>query len=271
MANKASVDPINNTVKVNQSAPGKSKPTQVLPTFKTSFDKQVHLLKAYANAYLHFGRPIKTEEVATVAKMPSTTISTANAFFLDVGLIQKNENGFVPSDALAAFNHALEWNPDSATSKLVEIFQNTWFVKLLIPKLMMSSISENEAITELASACSAGKEYKGQIKALLDYMIWTGLIRRDGDLIFKGGVAVPNTASKLERAENLAPSEPAKDSLRIPPTPMGSMTAGAIQFSINVKVDIAEMSGWSGEQISSFFTGLAQVLAAKAAIERYSA
>lgn len=282
MQNQASILPINKSINFNQesaskeSKPNKNKPTEVLPTGRIVFEKQVHLLRAYANAFSHYGRALKTEEVGDVSKTASTTISTANGFFIDVGLIQKNESGFIPSDEVLAFNHAYEWNKETAPSKLIPLFQNTWFAKRLLPKLMMDKLSEEEAITELAAASSASTEYKNQIKLLIDYLGWVGLIRRDGDFIYKGTAVMNEDLASVPSKEmsiqspppQNPPSDSGKDTFRAAPSPMSSMTAGAIQFSINVKVDMSEMSGWSGEQISSFFSGIAQVLAVKAAIER---
>lgn len=45
-------------------------------------------------------------------------------------------------------------------------------------------------------------------------------------------------------------------------------TAGGVQFQVNVNVDMSEFAGWSADRISAFFSGIAQVLAAKGALEK---
>ena len=47
------------------------------------------------------------------------------------------------------------------------------------------------------------------------------------------------------------------------PTP-----GGGFDFSVSVHVDMAEFGGWKPERINAFFRGIAEVLAAKADIER---
>ena len=38
---------------------------------------------------------------------------------------------------------------------------------------------------------------------------------------------------------------------------------GLLQFAVNVRVDMAEIRTWRPDRIAAFFTGIAQVLAAK--------
>jgi hypothetical protein len=45
-------------------------------------------------------------------------------------------------------------------------------------------------------------------------------------------------------------------------------TEGVVQFHISVKVEMAEFSNWKPDRIAAFFGGIAQVLAAKAAVEK---
>ncbi len=43
---------------------------------------------------------------------------------------------------------------------------------------------------------------------------------------------------------------------------------GIVQFNISVKVNAQDFAGWSPDRITAFFGGIAQVLAAKGALER---
>lgn len=280
----ATVHPINQSVNVNQqtSQPTtpklpNNKPTQSLPSRKLSFERHLNLLRAYATAYAHHGRAVGVKEVSEISNISPDTISTANAFFLDLGIIQKNDAKFIPSAELQAFNHAFQWNPESAPAKLASLIQNSWFAKRLLPKLLMSNLTEDEAITELASFCSAPPSYKGNIRTLLDFLNEVGLIKRQNDLIMKGNIAPSNSAPETTAAEQvekppvpIQPTliEPVKEQQRNTVPPLNQMSGGTVQFNISVKVDIAEFAGWDAEKISSFFNGIAQVLAAKAAAEQ---
>jgi hypothetical protein len=46
------------------------------------------------------------------------------------------------------------------------------------------------------------------------------------------------------------------------------MTGGSVQFNISVKVDMTEFANWPPDLVTAFFGGIAQVLSAKAAVEK---
>jgi hypothetical protein len=45
-------------------------------------------------------------------------------------------------------------------------------------------------------------------------------------------------------------------------------TAGGVTFNVDVSVDMAEFATWRPERIQAFFRGIAEVLAAKADVEK---
>lgn len=283
MANNepATVHPINETIG-QQGAPNpaspqtvktpKVKPTQPLPTDRILFSKQLNLLRAYAALSGHEGRPVKATEVADVVKIHSNTVSLANPFFAGIGLLQKTESGFLPSAEVVAFARAYEWNQETASQKLAPIIAASWFAKALLPKLGYNKMPLKEAIEDLAQAASAGREYKGQSRTLIDYLEAAGLVQRDGDYLSKASMNA-SSSGMASHAENqqAGPQQDHKDSATSRSgvsSGFSQMTGGVVQFNISVKVDMTEMSGWSPDRISAFFSGIAQVLAAKGAVEK---
>lgn len=51
---------------------------------------------------------------------------------------------------------------------------------------------------------------------------------------------------------------------------MTTSTEGVVQFHVSVKVDMAEFAHWQADRIAAFFNGIAAVLAAKGALDRYA-
>jgi len=51
-------------------------------------------------------------------------------------------------------------------------------------------------------------------------------------------------------------------------TAFATPTEGVVQFHVAVPVDMKEFAGWSPDRITAFFSGIAQVLAAKRTIEK---
>lgn len=250
-------------------AESKDKPTRTLPTDRVQFTKQLNLLRAYAAVSGQANKDAKISEVAAVAKLNASTVSLCNGFFVDVGFLERVANGgFTPSEEVQAYLRAFSWQPETSAHKLAPRLRDTWFFQRLQPKMAMGGVSETEAIHDLADAASAGTRYAPQLGLLLDYLEATGLIRRDGGMIREGPTAGSQQRSAQHQStpataigQSVARSEPAIGRDAAPPQP--TVTAQGIRFSIDLNVDMAEISTWSADRITAFFAGVAKVMAAK--------
>src|SRR2546430_10327072 len=207
--------------------------------------------------------------------MQASTISLTSPFFTDIGLLQRADKGFLPSDAVINFQRQHQWKPETATQKLAPVIAASWFAERLVPKLSFRAMTEDEAIDDLAEACSAEPDYKPQLALLLDYIAAAGLIVRDGGQVRSTNmpVATERVALKPEAgtdsAENATTvSQTAKSMVT---TAFTQPTEGTVQFHVSVRVDMNEFAGWQAERITAFFGGIAQVLAAKGALEKSTA
>lgn len=243
----------------------KSKPAKPLPTERLTVAKQLDILRAYAVASGPNSKAVTNDDIAGIVKIHPNTISLGNTFFYEIGFLQKGDKGYVPAPEVFEFNRAYEWNPDIASHKLSPIVSRAWFGEALLPKLSFrSSMTEEEAITTLAEAAAAGPDCRPQLRFLLDYLQAVGMILRDGNLIklIKAGPLPPEQSAESLTAET-------KDrSPKPPPQIFSSPTEGVVQFHVSVKVDMKEFAGWEADRITAFFNGIAQVLAAKSAIEK---
>lgn len=249
----------------------REKPGKILPTERISFSKQLDILRAYAAASGAERESVSNNDVAGIVNMSPSTTTLANAFFADIGLLQKGARGYIPSNEVFNYSRAYEWDPDTAIHKLAPFINKTWFAKALMPKLSFRSLTEDEALTSLAEAADAGPDYKNQLRTLLDYTEAVGLIKRNGDQIQrvspvkdmgdgKEAVPPPTREGKLE----MEAEEPKTVRSGLPSEP----TEGVVEFHIDIKVNMAELSGWSADRISAFFSGIAKVLASKEGIEK---
>jgi hypothetical protein len=249
---------------------GRTRPGKVLPTNRIAFSKQLDILRAYANAaQASSGRGVTNPLLAQALDMHPSTVSLANPFFLDIGLLKKGEGGGnVASEEVIKFNRTYEWNPDRAGLELAPILAASWFWQSLLPILQMRSITERDAVERLAHAASVGREYESQLRVLLEYVVVSGLAMRDGNML---------KVNKPERSVASAPPAPSDLSQPQAPTvttttvaPVAGMPGGAVRFHVEVNVDMKELAGWPADRITAFFSGIAQVLAAKGAAERQS-
>ncbi|MGA2193925.1 MAG: hypothetical protein ABSH40_01550 [Bryobacteraceae bacterium] len=245
-----------------------AKPTEILPTTRIAFSKQLDILRAYAAIFSATNRIVANKDVADRLNIQASTISLSNPFMVSVGLLLKAGGSFTPTENVMAFLRAYEWNPEAAAQKLAPTLRETWFHKVIAPLVAYSPISEDEAIQKLAEASSAGPEYRPELRFLLMYLAAVGLIERDGGQV--RSVRSTNgeaAAAATPRAESPLQDKPEQDNPRIA-TAFTQSPEGIVQFHISIRVGMGEFGGWSPERISAFFSGIAQVLAAKAEVEK---
>jgi hypothetical protein len=243
-----------------------------LPTPRITFSKQLDILRAFAAASGPTGKVASNDDVGEIVKMNASTISLANPFLASGGLITKTDGGYIPCSEVMSFLRAYEWSPDTAAQKLAPVLAKTWFAEELLSKLAFGPMSADEAIQDLADAASAAPEYRGQLEILLDYLAVAGLIQRDGNQIKKGGTVVTSSATTPLEASAPAKSDNSPPPQESPPKPIVptffGTTEGAVNFHVSVRVDMGEFANWKPDRIAAFFSGMAQVLAAKANVEK---
>jgi len=247
-----------------------TKPNKYLPTDRITFSRQLDILRGWAAASGPNGRIANNDDAAKIVKMASSTLSMNNAFYSQNGFLIKSDGGYIPAPEVLSFLRAYEWAPESAATKLAPILSKTWFAEELLPKLDFGPLTTDEAIQLLADACTAGPDYRGQLRFLLDYLGNGGLIEWDGNQVRKGAGAVVSSAKAPSTDTVQTPSNPPpsmSESKRMAPTFFGT-TEGAVNFNVSVRIDMAEFATWKPERIAAFFNGMAQVLAAKADIEK---
>lgn len=249
----------------------KHKPKKVLPTDRVAFSKQIEILRAYAAGSPDGSKFLTNAEIGGMVAIHPNSVSLCNNFFVESGLLQRGDVGLAPTADVLSYFRTYEWNQESAGEKLAPTLQRTWFAEALLPRAALRVITETEALAVLAEIASADKTYRLQLMCLLDYLELSRLIMRDGSNIRRAtrlatvtsyGGAAQQSAEEVRQPANLPvlPSE-AKD-LRTSHGP-----ANGVNFSVDINVDMAELSGWSADRIAAFFAGLAQVIAAKGSVQ----
>lgn len=253
----------------NGAKSDKPRPTRYLPSDRIAFPRQLEVLRAYGALSGAGGQPVTNRQVAEMVKMSESTVSLLNPFFTDSALLRRSDRGFVPASEVVGFNRAFDWNPQKAATKLRPVLEHSWFGEALAPRVSFKPIPEEDALDALADAIAATSDFKPQLRIVLDYLDAGGVVERDGTMIRKvrgEPSSAPADGSQPEpKAE--APTREAREAQAVHTT-FSQPTDGIVQFHVSVKVDMAEFSGWQPERITAFFGGIAQVLAAKGAIEK---
>jgi hypothetical protein len=243
----------------------RSRPVRVLPTERIAYQKQLDILRAYAISAEANNRAVSSAEVAGIVNMAVTTVPHANSFFVDVGLLQKTEGGYLPNQDVVNFNRAFAWNAETAPHKLAPTLQSTWFAQAILPKLAFRAMDEAEAVAILAETSGATPEFKGPLSLLLNYLESANLVSREG-----GQVRAVRTAATTP-ALSTAPSPEHQPTKGVETKFARPSTGDGVHFNLAINIDMKEMGTWGPERITAFFAGFAQVLAAKGALEQTAA
>jgi hypothetical protein len=202
--------------------------------------------------------------------MTESTTSLANAFFTQNAFLSRVDGGFLPANEVVLFHRAWDWNKDTASQKLAPLISRTWFAEALLPRLSFGPMEEEQGIGILAGAAAAEPRYRANIKLLIDYLEAGGLLVRDGGQLRTTRIAMDGAAVAAEggaTANGSVAETPATGRGAIATTFSAPAESG-VRFQVAVDVNMDEMGGWSPERITAFFGGIAQVLAAKGAIEK---
>jgi hypothetical protein len=127
---------------------------------------------------------VSNQEVGSIVGLAPTTVAMMNAFLVDTGIIQKAESGnFIPSSEAIDCARMFQINQDRAWPKLAPLLESSWFGEEIVAKLRVRTMSENEAIEDLAELANAEKDHLPQLKVALDFLEKTGVISREGGQI----------------------------------------------------------------------------------------
>jgi hypothetical protein len=254
-----------------QSNKQPAKPIKPLPSDRVNTAKQLDILRAFAAASNQGIKTVGNGDVASLTGMTRESISSCNAFFSSVGFIAKNDgSSWIVSPEVLAFQRAYDWNKDTAAFKLYPLVHASWFGQALATKLSFKPLSEDEAVAIFADIAVAAPEFKKSLKMLLEFMECAGVIQRAGDQIMlrpnPSVTANPEAPRMHDQAKEGGP-EPPRSAPKVATT-FAQMTEGGMRFNVSVAVDMAEMANWRPDRITAFFAGIAQVLAAKAEVEK---
>ncbi len=248
------------------------KPGRILPTEKISVAKQLDFLRGYAAVSSNGTKAASVNEVASVLKVAPSSVTLASSFLASIGLIVRTDAGtYNPSTEVIAFLRAFEWNKETASYKLAPLFRESWFGKALIPRLLIAPIEEDAAIEALAEAAPANTEYRKELRMLIDFMVAGGVVTREGNMV---KLVARDTSSSGETSATVTGSESAtSEPVAVRRNPATVKTEfderpGAMSFNVSFHVDMAEFSSWQPDRLQAFFQGVAQVLHAKANVEK---
>lgn len=210
-----------------------------LPTVRLAFPKHLELLRGYAIAGAD-GSGVQNRKLAELVGINFKTTSLANAFFFDVGFIQRGDKGVIPAQEVIAFQQAYQWNPEGAAEELAPLIEKSWFAGALIPALRFNPLSEEAAVSTMAKAIGAGPEVKTELRLLLDYLEAANLIvRADGMVQFGRDITPQRPLARVSE-------QPEPSTRTVTPEPSPGASRGALPLLIQGLLEQLPRNGeWS--------------------------
>jgi hypothetical protein len=186
-------------------------PTKTLPSDRLAFGKQVDALRAFAAVFEANGnKPVTNDEAGKIINMSGNTVVVTNGFFSDVKLLvrQKDSPALIPAPETLAYYKAHEWDPKTAGEKLKPVLERCWFAEVLVPRLRFRAYDGQEALTVLAEACAASKDYEPRLQVLLEFMVFAGVVARDGSQIKLAGAKPLEASGEAATGESAGAKQP---------------------------------------------------------------
>ena len=169
------------------------------------------------------------------------------------------------------FSGAWDWDQKTASQKLAPCLRRTWFAEALLPRISYGAIDEKDAVTVLAEAAKAAPDKEKELRALIEFLVAGGVVYGEaGQVKLPKSVAAIDTAPQAQRTEEERPPESGSGirTGRVNTAYAAQAPGGGVDFNINVHVDMTEFGEWRPERITAFFRGIAEVLSAKADVEK---
>lgn len=258
-----------------EAAKGKeSRPTKFLPTDRVSFPKQLEALRAYATGSSQGATAVDNAAAGALVGLAKHTISLLNPFFIENGFLAKVDGGFLPTSHVLNFARAHQWNSETAPQRLAPLVSASWFGQAILPRLQFRNLTDDEAIQLLGEASTAPTRYRANLEILLEYLVAAGLVVKENGAMRAVPVGAEPAPPREKAGVEMMQPEMTVREVQAPRAAVttafsqNSEGAGLVQFHISVKVDMGEFRTWTPSRISAFFGGIAQVLAAKAALEK---
>jgi len=240
-------------VKESQEAPKRPKRTkglaarEVLPSTGLSFESQLKILRAYVTASEGGTKVVTLERIAAITQFSRFTVSSCNAFFAASNFIDREKNGYRPTEGLVSFIRQQPWNEEQAKGFLRTMMKDTWYEKELRVLFEINpEMTAEELINALGSVVSARTDQKGALETLMKFVSYAGLVVTDAEtgktrpakVLVSEGEPLP---SEVELGLGKAPLVPEEKRIKV-----GGVAA---TFAVNLNLTLDITTGTPDEHV----------------------
>jgi hypothetical protein len=159
-------------------------------------------------------RPVTAEDLSASIGLKGNTGGLSNKFFRDSGWVVSAGRGmYATTEPLMEYHRHLNVDcedVDGARRHLAAAAQDSWYWEAVEP--MLEGGARQTMILHALSKAAGAYDHMPQLRLILSWLEWLGLIRREGDLIFRA--SAHNGGGDQPDSEQAVESEPAEDGAR---------------------------------------------------------
>ncbi len=242
-----------------------------LPTDRMKFEVQERVLQALGRMSGHGKRPVNTEQLARAMnnEVSRYTVGLSHNFFVDCGWVEKHGRGeYAAADSLVAYTTRLAADPGNigrAVESLRASALSTWFWRAMEPQIIGGAPMAEVMVTLMREA-EVGEAHRPQLRNLLEWLRYVGLVTISNDRIAAVESRVPETdpdeskppAEPEERSRQQRPADtPGEKSTTQEPGRPGVM----LSFDFEFQLTADDLGKLSPEQIRAVFEAVGTVMA----------
>ncbi|MGX5655503.1 hypothetical protein ACWKWC_12080 [Geodermatophilus nigrescens] len=263
----------------------RSRPSRSLPTERMRVEAQRRVLEAFAKLSGPDGRFVTSENVGQAVKDVSHhALPLSNAFFVDAGwLIKQGRGAYAATDALINWRRRAAMNPDDPRAKqaLRETMTDAWFWQPIKNQINFGGADEDEVLQILMLEAGATPEHAAQLRNLLEWVEWVGLIRRVEDRVLlvddgqeapppspadEGGTRNPVDPKAEEPSGKELAERPVDSSPPQAPLPERPRAASVVSFAFSFDMTADDLAKLSPDQIQTLFAAVGNVMSIRAQV-----
>jgi hypothetical protein len=141
----------------------------------------VKIIKGYAVASNGGENPINYKDVASVAGVNPTVVSSNNRFLSESGILESPRYGYyIPTERAVRFAREAAWDEASAKIHLRAVAATCWYGQVALQNLSLRPTLKREELRKaLAIKCGATEGDAEALASLIDFLVYTGLVSSD--------------------------------------------------------------------------------------------
>lgn len=262
----------------------RSRPSKSLPSDRMKFEVQVRVLQTFARLSVG-GRVISPESLSDALnnEVSKYTAPLSHGFFVESGWLTKAGRGeYAATDALTAYNRRSGTGADDPIAPLRMTAKGSWYWRSVEPLLQHGGANVSEVMVALMNEATVGEAHKPQVRMLLEWLRFLGLISLNGDKVMltsaigEASADAANLDSEQPLSEPEPEPEPEHDSEPVSPgrplaparaevsRPTTSQPGGPrpmLTFDFSVAVTADDLAQLDPDQIRALFEAVGTVAA----------